>query len=180
MGGSTPGIGIIRPQCIIMLLDQEMILHPALWGSGGWKAALIWTIASSKNFFDVVASLVRLRRHLLHNDNPQWVREFHPNHRPDRHLVLVEGYQVVPLRLPKRDLEGQAGLVSQGSSWIMSIPILRLLKQSLSLIAFGKGFWVIVKILKDHPNPKGSSLLAGVTVAMTVVRLPCGKLAITS
>ena len=87
---------------------------------------------------------------------------------------------MVPKRLPKRDLEGQAGLVSQGSSQIMSIPVWGLPKWSLSLIAFGKGFWMIVKILKDHLDPKDSLLLAGVTVAMTVVRLPCGKLAITS
>ena len=79
-----------------------------------------------------------------------------------------------------RDLDSQAGLVSQGSSQTMSILVWRLPKWSLSLIAFGKGFWVIVKILKDHPNPKDSSLLAGVTVAMTVVRLPCDKLAIES
>ena len=87
---------------------------------------------------------------------------------------------MVPLSLPKRDLEGRAGLDSQGSSRIMSIPVWRLPKWSLSLIAFGKGFWVIVKILKDHLNPKGSSLLAGVTVATTVIRLPCGKLVIAS
>ena len=87
---------------------------------------------------------------------------------------------MVLLRLPKRDLDGWAGLISQGSRRIMSIPVWRLPKWSFSLITFGKGFWVIVKILKDHPNPKGSSLLAGVTVAMTVVRLPCGKLAIAS
>ena len=87
---------------------------------------------------------------------------------------------MVPLRLPKRDLDSQAGLISQSSSRTMSIPVWRLPKWSLSLIAFGKGFWVIVKILKDHPDPKGSSLLAGVTVAMTVVRLPCGRLVIAS
>ena len=180
MGDSSPGIGIIQLQCVIMLPKQGLILHHALWGGGGWKAVLIWTIASLKSFFDTAVSLVRLHQRLLHDDNPQWMREFHPNCRPGRHLVLVEGYQVVPLRLPTRDLEGWAGLVSQGSSQIVSIPVWRLPKWSLSLIAFGKGFWVIVKILKDHPNPKGSSLLAGVTVATTVVRLPCGKLAIAS
>ena len=138
-------------------------------------------IASSRNFFDTAASLVRLCQHLLHDGNPQWVRMFHSSHKiPDHHLVLVRGYQVVPLRLPMRDLEGRAGLISQGSSQIMSIPVWRLPKWSLSLIAFGKGFWVMIKILKDHPNPKDSSLLAGVTVATTVVRLPCGKLAIAS
>ena len=156
------------------------MMPAALRDGGGQRAVLIWTIASSKDFFDMVASLVRLRRHVLHDDSPQWVRGFHPNHRPGRRLVLVEGYQVVPLRLPLRDLEGRAGLISQGSSQTMSIPVWRLLKQNLSLIAFGKGFWVIVKILKDHPDPKGSSLLAGVAVAMTVMRLPCGKLAIAS
>ena len=129
----------------------------------------------------MVISLVRLRQHLLLGNNLQRVREFRLYHRiADRHLLLVEGYQVVLLRLPKRDLEGQAGLISQGSSWIMSTPAWRLHKWNLSLITFGKGFWVIVKILKDHPNPKDSSLLAGVTVATTVVRLPCGKLAIAS
>ena len=180
MGDSTPGISIIQPQHAITVLQQVPMMPAALRDGGGQRAVLIWTIASSKNFFDMAASLVRLRRHLLHDDSPQWVRGFHPNHRPGCRLVLVEGYQVVPLRLPMRDLEGQAGLVSQGSSRIMSIPIWRLPKWSLSLIAFGKGFWVIVKILKDHLDPKGSSLLAGVTVAMTVVRLSCGKLAIPS
>ena len=178
MGDSTPGIGIIRPQRTFMLsLQME---RPTLKGGGGRGAILIWMIASSKSFFSTAASLVRLRRHLLHNNNPQRMREFRPTHRPGRHLVLVEGYQVVPLRLPKRDLEGRAGLVSQGSSRTMSIPVWRLPKWSLSLIAFGKGFWVIVKILKDHLNPKDSSLLAGVTVATTVVRLPCDELAIES
>ena len=148
------------------------MIHATLKGGGGQRAVLIWMIASSKNFFDMAASLVKLCRHLLHDNNPQWVRGFHPNHSlPDRHLVLVRGYQVVPLRLPMRDLEGRAGLISQGSGWEMSIPVWRLLKQNLSLIDFGKGFWVIVRILKDHPNPKDSSLLAGVTVAMTVIRL---------
>ena len=138
-------------------------------------------IASLKNSFDKAVSLVRLRQHLLHNDNPQVVEMFCPSHRMlDRHQTLVRGYQVVPLRLPMRDLEGWAELVSQGSSRIMSIPVWRLLKLSLSLIAFGKDFWVTVKILQDHPDPKDSSLLAGVTVATTVVRLPCGKLAIAS
>ena len=162
-----------------MLLEQGLILHHALWDGGGWKAILIWTTAFLKNFFNAVDHPVRLRQHLLHDDNFQKVREFRLHHRTaDHHLVLVEGYQVVPLRLPMRNLEGRAGLISQGSSWIMSIPVWRLPKWSLSLIAFGKGFWVIVKILKDHLNPKDSSLLAGVTVAMTVVRLPCAKLAI--
>ena len=108
----------------------------------------------------MVINLVRLHQHLLLDNSLQRVREFCPHHGiADHHLHLVEGYQVVPLRLPKRDLDGQAGLVSQGSSQIMSILVWRLPKWSLSLIAFGKGFWVIVKILKDHPNPKGSSLL---------------------
>ena len=121
MGDSTPGISIIQPQHAITVLQQVPMMPAALRDGGGQKAALIWTIASSKNFFDTAASLVRLRRHLLHDDNPQRTREFHPTHRTGRRLVLVEGYQVVLLRLPKRDLEGQAGLVSQGSSQIMSI-----------------------------------------------------------
>ena len=129
----------------------------------------------------MVINLVRLHQHLLLDNNLQMVREFHLYHKAaDRHLLLVEGYQVVPLRLPKRDLDSWAGLVSQGSSRIMSIPVWRLPKWSLSLIAFGKGFWVMVKILKDHLNPKDSLLLAGVTVATTVVRLPCGKIVIAS
>ena len=134
-----------------------------------------------KNSFNAVIDLVRLHQHLLLNNNLQVVRGFRLYHRiADHCLVLVQGHQVIPLSLPKRDLEGWAELISQGSSQTMSIPVWRLPKWSLSLIAFGKGFWVIVKILKDHLDPKGSSLLAGVTVAMTVIRLPCGKLAITS
>ena len=129
----------------------------------------------------MVIDLVRLPQHLLLDNNLRMVRGFRLYCRiADRHLLLVEGYQVVLLRLPKRDLDGRAGLISQGSSQIVSIPVWRLPKWSLSLIAFGKGFWVKVKILKDHPNPKSSSLLAGVTVATTVIRLPCGKLVITS
>ena len=138
-------------------------------------------IASSKNFFDEAVNLVRLCQHLLHDSKLRVVEMFCPDHKMlDRHLALVREYQVVPLRLLMRDLEGRAGLISQGSSQIMSIPVWRLLKQSLSLITFGKDFWVIVKILKDHPNPKDSSLVAGVTVATIVMRLPCGKLAIAS
>ena len=148
MGDSTPGIGIIQPQRAITVLQQVPMIPAALKGGGGWEAALIWMIASSKNFFDMAASLVRLHQHLLHDDNPQWVRGFHPNHKPNRCLILVRGYQVVLLRLPMRDLEGWAGLISQGSSQIMSILVWRLPKWSLSLITFGKGFWVIVKILK--------------------------------
>ena len=79
---------------------------------------------SLKNFFGAVVSLVRLHQHLLLGNSLQRMREFCLYHRiADHHLLLVEGYQVVLLRLPKRDLDGQAELISQGSSQIMSIPV---------------------------------------------------------
>ena len=61
MGDSTPGIGIIQPQRTITVLQQVLMMLAALNSDGGRRAVLIWTTASLKSFFDVAASLVRLR-----------------------------------------------------------------------------------------------------------------------
>ena len=116
MGGSTHGIGIIQRPGKILVLKRD----------GGHGVALTWIIVSLRNFFDMVVNPdpVRVRQHLLLGNSLRRVREFRLYHRTaDHHLLLVEGYQVVLLRLPKRDLDGQAELISQGSSQIMSIPV---------------------------------------------------------